>query len=114
MSTSKKSSTPRKPAVKAGLTIRPAPASKTRRQAPRAAPKTPAKAELTPAVTKQAALINMLSAPPGVTIQQMIDVTGWQAHTVRGTISGVLRKKLGLNVQSTPSDSGRLYRVLPA
>jgi hypothetical protein len=46
----------------------------------------------------------------------MMTLTGWQAHTIRGTISGVLRKKLGLNVTCTPStDSGaRLYRIVGA
>ena len=81
--------------------------------APKTAAKSTRPSEPQPA-TKQAALIGLLRAPTGATIQQMIDLTGWQAHTVRGTISGVLRKKLGLNVQSASSDAGRLYRVLPA
>jgi hypothetical protein len=44
----------------------------------------------------------------------MMTLTGWQAHTVRGTISGVLRKKLGLTVDCQPSsDSGEhLYRIV--
>jgi hypothetical protein len=44
----------------------------------------------------------------------MMPLTSWQAHTVRGTISGVLRKKLGLNVTcQAASDSGdRAYRIV--
>lgn len=39
-------------------------------------------------------------------------VTGWQPHTVRGAISGMLRKKLGFNVVLARSDSGeRVYRI---
>ena len=66
--------------------------------------------------SKQARLITMLRALPGATIEQMMTLTGWQAHTVRGTISGVLRKKLGLNVTCEVRDgSGRsLYRIIGA
>lgn len=66
--------------------------------------------------SKQARLISLLQAKAGATIDQMITLTGWQAHTVRGTISGVLRKKLGLNVICTPSvDTGAcLYRIVGA
>lgn len=64
--------------------------------------------------SKQACLISLLQAKAGATIEQMTTLTGWQAHTVRGTISGVLRKKLGLNVACVPStDSGpSLYRIV--
>jgi hypothetical protein len=64
--------------------------------------------------SKQARLIARLRAKPGATIDQMMTLTGWQAHTVRGTISGVLRKKLGLTVNCDSStDSGEhLYRIV--
>jgi len=54
-----------------------------------------------PTGTKQSQLLAMLRSPGGGTIAQMTALTGWQAHTVRGTISGVLRKRLQLNVVST-------------
>ena len=63
--------------------------------------------------SKQAQLIASLKAASGTTIAKMMTLTGWQAHTVRGTISGVLRKKLGLNVTcdaSADSDE-RVYRI---
>jgi len=61
-------------------------------------------------------LIALLQAEPGATIDQMMALTGWQAHTVRGTISGVLRKRLGLNVAcETPGAGGsRVYRIVGA
>lgn len=62
--------------------------------------------------TKQARLVEMLSAPDGVTIAEISEATGWQAHTVRGTISGTLRKKLGLTVVfERTADRGRVYRL---
>lgn len=62
--------------------------------------------------TKQARLIEMLCAPNGTTIAEVSEVTGWQAHTVRGAISGTLRKKLGLTVEfTTEADRGRVYRI---
>lgn len=64
--------------------------------------------------SKQARLIAKLRAKPGATIDQMMILTGWQAHTVRGTISGVLRKKLGLtvNCDSSTNSGEHLYRIV--
>ena len=63
--------------------------------------------------TKLAAIIDAMRHPGGATIAQMMAGTGWQAHTVRGAISGMLRKKLGLNVVLAHNDSGeRVYRVV--
>lgn len=63
--------------------------------------------------TKLAAIIDAMRQPGGASIAQMMASTGWQAHTVCGAISGMLRKKLGLNVVLTHNDSGeRVYRVL--
>jgi hypothetical protein len=63
--------------------------------------------------TKLAALVMALRRPQGATGLQLMLATGWQPHTVRGAISGVLRKKLGLNVVLAHNDSGeRVYRVV--
>ena len=51
--------------------------------------------------TKQAQMIELLRRPEGATIEQIADATGWQHHTIRGAISGALKKKLGLNVEAT-------------
>ena len=63
--------------------------------------------------TKLAALVMTLRRPQGATSLQLMLATGWQPHTVRGAISGMLRKKLGLNVVLAHNDSGeRVYRVV--
>ncbi len=62
--------------------------------------------------TKQAMLIALLQAPAGATMETIIAATGWQAHTVRGAMSGALGKKLGLVVTSVKEDDrGRVYRL---
>jgi hypothetical protein len=62
--------------------------------------------------TKQARMIELLRRPEGATVEQIAEATGWQHHTVRGAISGALKKKLGLTVTSEKSDSGeRAYRI---
>ena len=62
--------------------------------------------------TKQALLIDLLSRKNGATIAEIVDATGWQPHSVRGAISGALKKKLGLTVESAVTeDRGRVYRI---
>lgn len=61
--------------------------------------------------TKQAKVIAMLRAPAGATVDAMMRATGWQQHSVRGFLAGVVRKKLGLDLMSKPSESGRVYRI---
>jgi hypothetical protein len=51
--------------------------------------------------TKQAQMIEMLKRPEGATIEQIAAATGWQHHTIRGAISGALKKKLRLTVEAT-------------
>jgi hypothetical protein len=51
--------------------------------------------------TKQALMIEMLRRPEGATIEQIAAATGWQHHTIRGAISGALKKKLGLTIEAT-------------
>ncbi len=62
--------------------------------------------------SKQATVIQMLQHPSGTTIRQVMETTGWQAHTVRGTFAGALKKKLGLNIVSAKDATGeRVYRI---
>ena len=62
--------------------------------------------------SKQAAVVQMLQRPDGTTIRQIMETTGWQAHTVRGTFAGALKKKLGLNIVSAKDATGeRVYRI---
>ena len=72
-----------------------------------------------PGNSKQALVIEMLKRPEGATIAQICEATSWQAHTVRGTFAGALKKKLGLTIVSekiegpagTPGAGQRLYRI---
>lgn len=64
--------------------------------------------------TRQAHLIALLLSPKGTDIQQMTATTGWHPHTVRGTISGVLRKRLGLNVARVAEGDKRVYSIVDA
>ncbi len=63
--------------------------------------------------TKQAMLIDLLKRKNGATINEAMEATGWQAHSVRGAISGALKKKLGLTVNSEAVEGrGRIYRIV--
>ncbi len=63
--------------------------------------------------TKQALLIDLLKRKKGATIEEIVEATGWQAHSVRGAISGALKKKLGLAVTSEKVRArGRVYRIV--
>jgi len=63
--------------------------------------------------TKQAQIIAMLQRPEGATINQIIEVTGWQPHTVRGTFAGAFKKKLGLTLSSSKDEHGqRVYQII--
>ena len=62
--------------------------------------------------SKLAAIIEAMRHPGGATIAQMMAGTGWQAHTVRGAISGMIRKRLGYEVITEKgADGQRAYRI---
>jgi hypothetical protein len=61
--------------------------------------------------SKQASVIAMLQSPTGMTIAAMMKETGWQQHSVRGFLAGVVRKKLKLKLNSKKSDGSRVYRI---
>lgn len=61
--------------------------------------------------SKQEQILALLHASKGTTIDAMATATGWQRHSVRGFLSGVVRKKLGLNLVSEASEAGRVYRI---
>ena len=63
--------------------------------------------------SKQTQLIEMLARPTGATMHQIAAATGWKAHTVRGSISGVLKKKLGLHIENERNgDGASVYRLI--
>jgi hypothetical protein len=61
--------------------------------------------------SKLAKLVALLNAPSGATIDMMMKSTGWQAHSVRGALSGAISRKLGLKVVSEKSNDVRVYRI---
>ena len=66
----------------------------------------------TRADSKQALVIGLLQRPEGATIAQIMEATGWQQHTVRGTLAGTLKKRLGLTITSAKEAGGqRVYRI---
>jgi hypothetical protein len=68
----------------------------------------------TRAGTKNAQVVAMLRDRAGTTIAAIMAATGWQQHSVRGFLAGVVRKKLGLNLVSQPGEGGRVYRIIDA
>ena len=61
--------------------------------------------------SKQARVIGLLRQPEGATIDEIASAMEWQRHTVRGLISGALKKRLGLDIVSERTDRGRFYRI---
>jgi hypothetical protein len=70
--------------------------------------------EATPARrgTKTAKILDLLKRPGGVTLKELIKATGWQAHSVRGFLSGAIGKKMGICVESSKQPDGeRSYHI---
>ena len=62
--------------------------------------------------TKQAKIIALLQRSEGASISEIVEVTGWAAHSARGMISGALKKKLGFEVSTTSEEQrGRVYHI---
>ena len=61
--------------------------------------------------SKQSHVIALLSSPGGTTIAALMKTTGWQQHSVRGFLAGVVRKKLKLKLNSKKIDGTRVYRI---
>ena len=62
--------------------------------------------------SKLGIIIAQLQQKGGTTIEAMCVATGWQSHSVRGALSGTIKKKLGLDVQSETTDGIRHYRIV--
>ena len=64
-----------------------------------------------PGISKIDQIIAALRAPKGATITDLMKLTGWQKHSVRGAIAGTVKKTRGLNVKSEKVDDERVYRI---
>jgi Protein of unknown function (DUF3489) len=110
---------PKKTAPAAKPTKTGAPVPKAAKTTAKAKPGAKAKVGKTkkPAVTregsKKAEVLGLLQRKGGATLAQIMKATGWQAHSVRGFVSGALGKKMGLTVNSERRDDGeRVYTLV--
>lgn len=62
--------------------------------------------------SKQQRCLDLLARRDGATLKELVAATDWQAHSVRGFLSGTIKKKLGISVTSTrDADGARRYRI---
>ena len=88
---------------------------KTSPRASSASKKKPAVAPAVPAASKTLLVIGLLERAEGATLESLMSVTGWQAHSVRGFLSGALRKQRGLSVERVSGNgTGTVYRIMKA
>ena len=84
-------------------------------QKPKSTPavaKRPKPAQREERVTKQERLLTLLSQPEGASIEDMMQATRWQQHSVRGFLAGTVKKKLGFSLTSSRlKDDVRRYRI---
>jgi hypothetical protein len=52
-----------------------------------------------------------LRSPSGATLKELMKLTGWQSHSVRGFLSAQVTKRMGLRVKSSKRDGERVYRI---
>lgn len=96
-------SKPKQKTKKRGITLKPDTTKKTA---------TESKPSNTRKNSKQAMVIELLRRPEGATVEQIATLTGWQQHSVRGSISGAIKKRLGMTVLSQKNDQGtRVYNI---
>jgi hypothetical protein len=103
-----KSATPKKGSAKSNAT------SRRRATSAAANAKTPVKAEKPKVerVTKQEHVLTLLNQAEGASIEEMMQATVWQQHSVRGFLAGTVKKKLGFPLTSSkPNDGARRYRI---
>ena len=67
-----------------------------------------------PPVTKFVQISALLRRTKGASINELMNATGWQHHSVRGFLSGTLVKQKGLKIASEKTDGERRYRVIAA
>jgi hypothetical protein len=93
----------------ASLASKKSPAKKKQRYTARTSANSPAARD----GSKKAEVIELMGRKSGAALDEIMKLTGWQPHTVRGFVSGTLLKKMGLNVESFRTEqNGRCYRIL--
>jgi hypothetical protein len=60
---------------------------------------------------KIAKVLELLRRPQGATVPEIMEATGWQSHSVRGAMSGAIKKNLGIEITSEKTETGRVYRI---
>jgi hypothetical protein len=63
---------------------------------------------------KLGTMVALLRRPQGASVEDLVGATGWQSHSVRGAMSGSVKKKLGLEITSEKTDGKRIYRIASA
>jgi len=119
--TSQRAANQKKGAPKANKTKQAAPKKAAKPSTSKRAAKKPVQPtskKVTPAATetrngsKKATILELLRRPKGATVTEIAEATNWQHHSIRGLISGTLRKKMGMTVESSKNESGdRRYRT---
>ena len=108
---SKKAATPQKNAPKAKKGAKKANPKKQAKGAAAKAVK-PKEAPAPRESSKKAIILELLRRPKGATLSEIMAATNWQAHSVRGFISGTIGKKLDLPVVSAKREDGeRVYSL---
>ena len=65
--------------------------------------------------TKANAMLDLLRSKTGASIEDITNATGWQSHSVRGFLSGTVKKRMGLTVENEPDKEGVCrYRIVAA
>lgn len=71
----------------------------------------PMRKKTVPVGTKLDQIVGALSTRHGATIPDLMDLTGWQSHSVRGALAGALKKQRGLTIKSEKVGEERRYRI---